>query len=156
MTPRPPERTARPVRQSGARLIALPSFAAATGALHVFDQGGPVPFAARRAFYITGMPAGANRGGHAHKICEQFLVCLHGSLSVTVDDGEKRSEFRLDAPGTGLYLPAMTWVEFKAEAADSVCLVLASHPYDEDDYIRDRDAFHPAAAAASEGRDSGR
>jgi len=85
------------------------------------------------------------RGGHAHHQCHQLLVCLHGSIRFTADDGTHRCTQRLDSPQSGLYLPPLTWLEYVAVVPDSICLVLASDPYDEDDYIRDLEQFYLAA-----------
>jgi dTDP-4-dehydrorhamnose 3,5-epimerase-like enzyme len=124
-----------------AKLVALPTFPADTGTLGVAQAHEAVRFDIARAFYITGLRAGAARGGHAHKACEQFLICLAGALQVRADAGGEVRTFELRDTTQGLYVPAMTWVDFTAVADGSVCLVLASHAYDEDDYVRDRDAF---------------
>lgn len=111
------------------------------GNLTVGEFGIEVPFIPARYFVTHSIPSTQTRGEHAHRTCEQFLVCVHGSCSVTVDDGHKRESFRLDHPGTALYIPAMVWaVEFD-HSRDSALLVLASHRYDPDDYIRDYEAF---------------
>jgi dTDP-4-dehydrorhamnose 3,5-epimerase-like enzyme len=125
----------------GARLVTLPTFPADTGTLGVAEAHDAVPFDIARAFYITGLRAGAARGGHAHKACEQFLICLAGGLQIRTDDGRETRTFELHDTTQGLCLPAMTWVDFTATSDGTVCLVLASHGYDEDDYVRERSAF---------------
>jgi hypothetical protein len=81
------------------------------------------------------------RGEHAHRACEQFLIATHGALSVVVDDGANRAEVRLSDPTVGLYLPPMVWgIQYKFDR-NSVLLVVASRPYEADDYIRNYDMF---------------
>jgi UDP-2-acetamido-3-amino-2,3-dideoxy-glucuronate N-acetyltransferase len=119
----------------------FPMFEDMRGALTVGHFERDVPFRPSRYFMVFNVPSADVRGEHAHKICEQFLVCVHGSLHVVADDGVNRDEFVLDRPGQGLYLPAMTWASQYSYSADAVLLVFASHAYDADDYIRDYGTF---------------
>jgi len=107
-----------------------------------------VPFVPRRSFLVYNVPNQEVRGEHAHRVCHQFMVCVSGSMSVAVDDGERRAEVTLDAPTLGLYIPALVWASQFRHSADSVLLVLASHPYDASDYIRDYELFLIAATEA--------
>ena len=77
----------------------------------------------------------------SHRECHQFVLCVHGTCAVVVDDGEHREEFVLDSPAVGLYIPPMTWSIQYRHSSDVAQLVFASHPYDPDDYIRDYDVF---------------
>jgi acetyltransferase-like isoleucine patch superfamily enzyme len=95
-----------------------------------------IPFLPKRYFLVFEVPTAEVRGEHAHRVCEQFLVCVAGSCSVVADDGTHREELRLDSPSLGVYLPAMTWATQYKYSADAVLLVFASHVYDPDDYIR--------------------
>jgi UDP-2-acetamido-3-amino-2,3-dideoxy-glucuronate N-acetyltransferase len=119
------------------------------GSLVVADFAADLPFLPRRAFTVFDVPAKDVRGEHAHHRCEQFLMCLVGSVSCVVDDGRTREEYLLDRPDVGLYMPAMTWGTQYRYSPDAVLLVLASHPYDPDDYLRDHDEFLAAATAAA-------
>lgn len=104
-----------------------------------FERG--IPFACKRHFIVFGVPSEKTRGEHAHRVCQQFLICLRGSCAVVADDGEHRQEFILNAPNLGLHLPPMTWgIQYKY-TADAMLLVFASDYYDPKDYIRDYDAF---------------
>ena len=103
-----------------------------------------VPFPIRRFFFIHHVVPGAARASHAHRACHQFLVALAGSMLVEVDDGAARRRERLERPNLGLYVPPMIWVDVSDFSADGVLGVLASHPYDEADYIRDRGVFDAA------------
>ena len=78
---------------------------------------------------------------HAHRECAQFLVCVTGVCAVVVDDGEHRLEVALDRPNRGVYVPPMVWATQYKYTRDAVLLVLASHPYDRADYIRNYEEF---------------
>jgi UDP-2-acetamido-3-amino-2,3-dideoxy-glucuronate N-acetyltransferase len=100
-----------------------------------------VPFAPRRWFLVYDVPGREVRGEHAHRVCHQFLVCVSGRVSVAVDDGANRAEILLDSPAVGVYVPPLVWASEYRYEEDAVLLVLASHPYDSDDYIREYDDF---------------
>jgi acetyltransferase-like isoleucine patch superfamily enzyme/dTDP-4-dehydrorhamnose 3,5-epimerase-like enzyme len=108
-----------------------------------------LPFAPKRWFVVYDVPSREVRGEHAHRVCHQFLVCLSGRVTVAVDDSRRRAEVVLDEPSLGIYLPPMTWgSQFRYEPG-AVLLVLASHPYDAKDYIREYDSFLAAVSGAS-------
>jgi acetyltransferase-like isoleucine patch superfamily enzyme len=100
-----------------------------------------VPFAPRRWFLVYDVPSREVRGEHAHRVCHQFLICVAGGVRVALDDGSRRSEILLDSRTLGLYIPPMVWATQYRYEPESVLLVLASHPYDPDDYIREYDQF---------------
>jgi UDP-2-acetamido-3-amino-2,3-dideoxy-glucuronate N-acetyltransferase len=100
-----------------------------------------VPFTPRRWFLVYDVPSREVRGEHAHRVCHQFLICVSGQVRVAVDDGTNRSELVLDSPAIGIYVPPMVWASQFRYEPDSVLLVLASHPYDPADYIREYDEF---------------
>ncbi len=87
------------------------------------------------------VPGGESRGGHAHKTLEQFVIAANGSFDVIIDDGAERKTVHLNRPYIGLYICPMVWRELNNFASGSVCLVLASDLFDEQDYIRDYSAF---------------
>jgi len=111
------------------------------GSLSVGEFDKEIPFEVKRYFTVFGVPNKEVRGEHAHKECHQFLICLHGSCNVLVDDGKNREEFVLDSPNKGVYLPPMTWGVQYQYSNDAVLMVFASHYYDADDYIRDYPTF---------------
>lgn len=120
----------------------LAGFADLRGRLTAGELPGEgIPFAAKRWFLVYEVPSREVRGEHAHRVCHQFLVCVHGSVQVAVDDGSRRGEALLDDPTIGIYIPPGIWGSQFRYDEDAVLLVLASHPYDPDDYIRDYDAF---------------
>lgn len=123
------------------RLIELREITAENGSLVVGEVPDSLPFVARRFFALYGIPAGEARGTHAHRECEQFLVCLRGSVTALVDDGRTRREIVLDRPDRGLYMPPLTWGTQSDYSADALLLVFASHEYSASDYIEDYDEF---------------
>jgi len=120
----------------GVTLHHLPAFEDMRGALSVGNIQSDVPFEPRRYFMVHSVPSIEVRGEHAHRECHQFLVCAHGACSVVVDDGRSSAEVRLARPSLGIYMPPMTWAVQYKYTADAVLLVLASHAYNPDDYIR--------------------
>lgn len=133
----------------GVQLVDLTLIAGDNGTLIVGEHPTQLPFSAERIFTLLGIPEGEVRGTHAHRECEQFLVCLSGSVTAVVDDGTTREEVVLDRPSLGLYMPALTWGTQYRYSSDAVLLVLASHAYDADDYIHDYDEFLTLAARRS-------
>jgi UDP-2-acetamido-3-amino-2,3-dideoxy-glucuronate N-acetyltransferase len=125
----------------GARLLALPTFADMRGTLSVGEWGRELPFVPKRYFVVFDVPTKEVRGENAHLRLEQVIVCLRGSMAAVIDDGRAREELVLDSPAMGLYLPPMTWTSFYRYSKDALMLVLASEPYDADDYVRDYDEF---------------
>lgn len=100
-----------------------------------------IPFTPHRWFLVYDVPSREVRGEHAHRECHQFLICVAGKVSVAVDDGRHRGEIVLDSPSVGIYIPPLVWGSQYRYEDDAVLLVLASHPYDSDDYIREYDEF---------------
>lgn len=107
-----------------------------------------IPFEPRRWFLVYDVPSREVRGEHAHRECHQFLISVAGSVSVAVDDGRNRAEATLTRPSTGLYVPPRVWASEFAYEPGTVLLVLASHEYDPDDYIRDYGQFLDLVGAA--------
>jgi UDP-2-acetamido-3-amino-2,3-dideoxy-glucuronate N-acetyltransferase len=126
---------------SGSRLIELPVHEDLRGALVAGELGDILPFVPQRYFVVFDVPSRHVRGEHAHRECSQFLTCLAGSLAVHLDDGEHGAEVQLDSPGRGLLIPPMVWASQFRYSADAVLLVLASHVYRADDYLRDYEDF---------------
>lgn len=133
----------------GAALVPLGTHADLRGALAVAEVSKQIPFQPRRVFFVSEVPGREVRGEHAHRRCQQFLVSVHGSLSVIVDDAHRRSEVLLDMPAAGLYLPAMVWSVQYRFSPDAALAVFASDPYDPADYIRDYEEFLRLAGAGS-------
>lgn len=111
------------------------------GNLTVVENMVTVPFDIKRAYYLYDVPGGESRGGHAHRELNQLIVAASGSFSVTLDDGKVKRTFLLNRPYQGLYVVPGIWRTLDDFSSGSVCLVLASHGYDEKDYIRDYNKF---------------
>ena len=126
---------------AGVKVQELPLVSDIRGDLSVGEFGRSIPFEAKRYFLVFNIPGKDVRGEHAHRICEQYLICVKGSLNVMVDDGVNREEYHLNSPNIGLYLPPMVWSVQYQYSQDAVLLVFASHYYDPADYIRDYDDF---------------
>jgi len=111
------------------------------GSLTYIYRGEHLPFGIKRLYYLYDVPGGAERAGHAHKELQQLIVSVSGSFDVVLDDGRKKKKCHLSRPYYGLYVPRMIWREIINFSSGSVCLALASLPYDESDYIRDYQEF---------------
>jgi dTDP-4-dehydrorhamnose 3,5-epimerase-like enzyme len=111
------------------------------GLLTVVEGARHVPFPIARVFYIHGVPGGAVRGGHTHRLTDQVAVAVHGRLRIALSDGERIETHTLDRPDRGLYLPRHVFAWLYDFSADAVCLVLASLPYDRAQTIRTWDEF---------------
>lgn len=123
------------------RLIPLRLVDDMRGALVAGEHPRQIPFTVSRFFTVSGVPGPEVRGEHAHLECHQLLVAVAGSLEVICDDGEDTRSYTLDRPDIALYIPPLVWGVQHQYSADAVLLVLASHPYDAADYIRNYDEF---------------
>jgi dTDP-4-dehydrorhamnose 3,5-epimerase-like enzyme len=132
------------------KLVELPSVEDPQGNLVYAEGGRHVPFPIARAYHVFDVPAGAQRGGHAHREIEQLVICLRGSFEVAVDDGLQRGSFALDDPRFGLYLPPMTWHDLTEFAPRSAYYVVSSGLYDESEYLRDYGEFQRLTTDAAQ------
>lgn len=129
------------LRVKSAKLIRLPLIEDLRGKLSFGEIGQHLPFTPKRYFLVFDVPGQEVRGEHAHKALHQFLVCIKGSVSVALDDGQSRDEIKLDSPNLGLHIPPIVWgIQYKY-SPDATLLVLTSDIYRSDDYIRDYDEF---------------
>jgi hypothetical protein len=128
------------------RLIQLPKIADPRGNLTFIESERHIPFSIKRVFYLYDVPGGADRGGHALKRCHQFLIAMSGSFDVILYDGRENKRIHLNRSYNGLYLPPMIWREMDNFSSGSVCLALASEPYDANDYYRDYHEYLRALA----------
>lgn len=122
-------------------MIDIPVIREPRGNLAVVEQLREIPFEIARSYWLFDVPAGSHRGGHAHRRLQQLIIALSGSFDVVLDDGKERRVISLNRPDRGLYLPKGIWRELENFSAGAVCLVLASEPFDEEEYIRDYDEF---------------
>lgn len=111
------------------------------GNITVVENQKTVPFDVKRTYYLYDVPGGESRGGHAHKELSQLIVAVSGSFTVTLDDGNVKRTFTLNRPYQGLYIIPGIWRTLDDFSSGAVCLVLASHNYNENDYIRNYNDF---------------
>jgi len=122
------------------QIIDIPKITDPRGNLAVIEKD-TIPFDMQRVYYLYDVPSSSHRGGHAHKELHQLLVALSGSFDVVLDNGKEKKVITLNKPDKGLLIPTMIWRELENFSSGAVCMVVASHEFDEDDYIRDYDLF---------------
>jgi len=122
-------------------IIDLPVIHDPRGNLTFIESNRHIPFGIERVYYLYDVPGGAERGGHAHKKLQQFIIAMSGSFDIIIDDGFNKRRIHLNRSYYGLYLCPMIWREIDNFSSGSVCMVLASASYDESDYFRNYDEF---------------
>jgi hypothetical protein len=118
-------------------IIYLPQLGDRQGHITPLNNEIEIPFSINRVFYLYDIPGGESRGAHAHKECHQFLVAASGSFEVLLDDGRLQRLVQLNKPNMGLHIPPGIWASEINFSSGAICLVMASHNYNEQDYIRD-------------------
>lgn len=134
---------ANPIRMTtidDIKRIDIPKIHDAKGNLSVVE-GQTIPFLMKRVYYLYDVPSTAEREGNAHKHQQKVLIALSGSFEIILHDGTSQTTVTLNRPNQGLYIPGGIWREMRNFSSGSVCLVIVSDAYDEQDYIRDFDAF---------------
>jgi hypothetical protein len=122
-------------------IVEVPRVENRAGNISVVENDINLPFSVKRTFYIYDIPGGKDRGAHSHKECHQFLVAVSGSFEIEMDDGKNKRTIALNRPYYGLHIPPGIWAAEKGFSSGAICLVLASHKYDEHDYIREYDEY---------------
>jgi len=122
-------------------VIELPKIQSNSGSITVFENQKNLPFQVKRIFYLYDIPAGEDRGAHAHHQCHQLLVAASGSFEVQLDDGANKKIVSLNRPFYGLHIPPGMWAHELNFSAGAICLVLTSHVFDAGDYIRDYNEY---------------
>jgi hypothetical protein len=122
-------------------LVELPKVLDPRGNLTFIEGNEHIPFAISRVYYLYDVPGGAERGGHAHKALNQLIIAMSGSFDVVLDDGGKKKRIHLNRSYQGLYVCPMIWRELDNFSSGSVCMVLASNLYNEEDYYRSHDEY---------------
>ncbi|MFC2089128.1 FdtA/QdtA family cupin domain-containing protein [Bacteroidota bacterium] len=122
-------------------IIQLPRINNRAGNITSLENNITIPFEVKRVYYLYDIPGGEDRGGHAHKELEQFIIAVSGAFDVLIDDGTNKKLVHLDRPFIGLHIVPGIWRELLNFSSGAVSLVLASEKYDERDYYRDHDEF---------------
>lgn len=122
-------------------ILQLPKIHNRAGNITALENNIHLPFEVKRVYYLYDVPAGEERGGHAHRELQQIVVAASGAFDVLLDDGVNKKIIHLDRPFIGLHIIPGIWRELLNFSAGAVCLVLASHIYDEKDYIREYHNF---------------
>ena len=110
------------------------------GAL-TFVEKGVLPFNVERIFWITSVPVGKRRGGHAHRTCMEAVFAAKGSFDMMIDDGKRSITTHISEKGQGIIVPAGAWCELFNFTADCVCMVAASQSYDPDGYAKSYEEY---------------
>jgi dTDP-4-dehydrorhamnose 3,5-epimerase-like enzyme len=124
-----------------AEIINLPKIEDQRGNLTFIEENNHIPFDIKRVYWIYDVPGGETRGGHAYKKNKEFIIALSGSFDVIINDGNRRNKFSLNRSYYGLYVPNMLWRSVENFSTNSLCLVLASEKYNENDYIRNLNEY---------------
>lgn len=122
-------------------IIELPKIHNEAGNITVIENSDTIPFDVKRIYYLYDVPMGSERGGHGHYKLQQYIVALSGSFTFVLDDGVNTKEVFLNDPSKALYIKPGIWREIKDFSSGSICLVMASDVYSEEDYLRDYDEF---------------
>lgn len=132
---------------SECKIIDLPKISDPRGNLTFIEEYKHIPYDIKRVFFLYDVPGGEMRAGHALKNCSQLLIAASGSFDVTLYDGKDKQTFNLSRSYYGLHIPPLIWREMDNFSSNSVCIVLASELYSEDDYYRDYDSFLQAVGS---------
>jgi oxalate decarboxylase/phosphoglucose isomerase-like protein (cupin superfamily) len=122
-------------------LIVLPKIHNRAGNITPVENNRDIPFETKRVYYLYDIPGGESRGAHAHKALEQIIIAASGSFDVTIEDGNDKRTIMLNRPDKGLHIKPGIWRDISNFSSGAICLVLASLPYSEEDYIRDYKEF---------------
>ena len=122
-------------------ILPLPKIHNRAGNITIVEGNTQIPFEVKRVYYLYDIPSGEDRGGHAHKELYQLIIAASGSFNVLLDDGTNKKIVTLNRPDYGLMIVPGIWRELMEFSSGAICLVLASHGYDEEDYLRDYQSF---------------
>ncbi|WP_405369709.1 sugar 3,4-ketoisomerase [Nonlabens sp. Asnod2-A12] len=130
------------------KIIDIPKITDPRGNLAVLEKD-TIPYKIERVYYLYDVPSDSHRGGHAHKECLELLIAVSGSFTVELDNGKVKETITLNKPDKGLLISTMVWRELADFSSGAMCLVLASHEFEESDYIREKEDFYLATGSNS-------
>ncbi|MDO4764146.1 MAG: FdtA/QdtA family cupin domain-containing protein [Flavobacteriaceae bacterium] len=133
--------TKKKFKVSDCKAIDLPKIYNEKGSITVLENNKSIPFNVERVYYLYDVPSSSERGGHAHYELEQYIIAACGSFTFILDDGTTQKEVFLNNPSKALHIKKGIWREIKDFSSGAICLVLASHTYDEKDYIRNYEDY---------------
>lgn len=123
------------------KLIELPRINDPRGNLSFVEQKNHIPFEINRTYWIYDVPGGENRGGHAYKTTEEFIIAISGSFDVIVDDGKQKKTFTLNRSYYGLFIPKGLWRQIDNFSTNSFALEFADTKYNRNDYVEEYDEY---------------
>jgi hypothetical protein len=123
------------------KIISLPQIKTESGDITSINNLENIPFEIQRVYYLYDVPNRADRGGHAHKELFQLVVAVSGSFDIELFDGIQKVKYTLNQPDQGLLIVPGIWRNLNNFSGGGICLVLASHEYDESDYIREIEQY---------------
>lgn len=129
------------MKQMMPQIINLPKIVDRRGNLSIIEQYQQIPFEIKRVYWIYDVPGGCDRGGHAYKENQEYIVALSGSFDVEIDDGMIKTVYSLNRSYNGLYVPKGMWRTMTNFSTNSLALVLSSTEYNVNDYIMDYEEF---------------
>ena len=98
-------------------------------------------FSIKRWFILSKFKVSEIRGNHAHKECHQFIISINSSIKIEVIYKNRKKTISLENSSEGLYVPPYHWIKIKNFKKNNAILVLYSHNYNENKYIRDFNVF---------------
>jgi len=125
----------------GSKIIDLPKIKDPRGNLTFIEEASQIPFSIKRVYWLYDVPGGEFRGSHAFKKSEEFIIAISGGFDVILNNGKEKSKYHLNRSYYGLYVPHLTWRSLHNFSTNSLCLILTSTHFDEEDYIRSFDNF---------------
>ena len=123
------------------KLIELPRFMDSRGNLSFVEQNNHIPFEIQRTYWIYDVPGGEDRGGHAYKTTDEFIIAIAGAFDVTIDDGEQKKTFTLNRSYYGLHIPRGLWRTMDNFSSAALALEFANTKYDRKDYVMDYNEY---------------
>ncbi|MCQ4035411.1 sugar 3,4-ketoisomerase [Kaistella montana] len=122
-------------------LINLPKIVDPRGNLSFFESPRQLPFEIARTYWIYNVPGGENRGSHAFKEQQEFIIALSGSFDIVLHDGSEEVKFSLNRSYYGLFIPRLYWRRLENFSTNALALIVSDKHFDEKDYIRDFEKF---------------
>ncbi|TWR25171.1 WxcM-like domain-containing protein [Mucilaginibacter pallidiroseus] len=122
-------------------VIQLPRIQNRAGNITPVENGLNIPFDVKRIYYLYDIPSDASRASHGHKELQQVIIAASGSFEVSLSDGINKKIIQLNRPYVGIHIQPGIWRDITNFSSGAICLVLASLPYNEADYLREYQNF---------------